>query len=206
MFITFDGGDGGGKSTQLELLRVYLTERFGESQVVTCRDPGSTQLGDEVRKVLLHRAECRIDDVTEMLLFMAARAQLVREVIQPALSENKIVLCDRFVLSTQVYQGCAGGISLAEIDCVARVAVGNTLPDLGFVFHLPFAIGRARIAARAAFDRMEAKGDEYHQRVSDGFITLAKRDSSRYLIIDAARSIAEISAEIRQRVQEKLGS
>ena len=193
MFITLDGGDGCGKSTQIRLLAEKL-----ESQgykVVCCRDPGSTLLGDAVRNILLNRQELHIADMTEVLLFTAARSQLVREVIRPALETGKIVLSDRFLISTFVYQCYAGGVPTEALEAISAEAVGETLPDLGIVLDIPYEIAVQRIGNRAAPDRMERKGEEYHRRVREGFLKYAAK-SERYVVIDATSSIDEVADAI----------
>ncbi|MGL4942953.1 MAG: dTMP kinase [Thermoguttaceae bacterium] len=200
MFITLDGGDGCGKTTQLQRLHERLVADGRE--VVLCRDPGSTQLGMQIREILLHRALCRIDDISEMLLFMAARAQMVCEVIRPALDAGLTVLCDRFLLSTLVYQGCAGGVALDAIERVANVAIGDTLPDVGIVLDVPRTVALERMNRDARTpDRMESKDDAYQQRVRDGFLALAARDPKRYHIVDATPPANEVAKIIWDVIQ-----
>jgi len=182
MFITLDGGDGCGKTTQLCLLAEKLESQGYE--VVCCRDPGSTPLGDAVRNILLNRQELHIADITEVLLFTAARSQLVREVIRPALATGKIVLSDRFLISTFVYQCYAGGVPTTALEAISAEAVGATLPDLGIVLDIPYEVAIQRIGNRAAPDRMESKGEAYHRRVREGFLKYAA-ESERYVVIDA---------------------
>ena len=190
MFITLDGGDGCGKSTQLHLLAEKL-QLLGH-ETVCCRDPGSTSLGDAVRNILLNRQELRIADITEVLLFTAARSQLVREVIRPALKTGKIVLSDRFLISTFVYQCYAGGVSTAALEAISAEAVGETLPDLGIVLDIPYEVAVQRIGGRAAPDRMESKGEEYHRRVREGFLHYAT-ESEQYVVIDATPPPEEVA-------------
>ena len=142
MFLSIDGGDGTGKSTQVELLGAWLREQGHE--VVACRDPGSTPLGEAVRGILLDRHDLHIDRRSEMLLYMAARAQMVEEVIRPALAEGKTVLCDRYLLANVVYQGYGGGLDVATLWEVGRVATGGLMPDLTIV------LGRAGRGGRRA--------------------------------------------------------
>jgi len=197
MFITLDGGDGCGKSTQIRL----LAEKF-QSQghnVVCCRDPGSTPLGDAVRNILLNRQELHIADITEVLLFTAARSQLVREVIRPALEAGHIVLSDRFLISTFVYQCYAGGVPTDVLESISAEAVGNTLPNLGIVLDIPYEVALQRIGNRAAPDRMERKGEEYHRRVREGFLKYAA-ESSRYVVLDATPLPDEVADAVWQTV------
>jgi len=195
MFITLDGGDGCGKSTQIQRLAEKLQSQGHE--VVCCRDPGSTPLGDAVRNILLNRQELHIADMTEVFLFTAARSQLVREVIRPALEVGKIVLSDRFLLSTFVYQCHAGGVPTGVLEMVSAEAVGNTLPDLGIVLDIPYETAVQRIGDRAAPDRMERKGEEYHCRVREGFLKYAA-ESDRYVVLDATPPPDEVADTIWQ--------
>ena len=196
MFITFDGGDGCGKSTQIKLLADWLAERGVET--VLCRDPGSTPLGDAVRQILLERKDLEISATAEMLLFMTARAQLVEEIILPGLKAGKMVLSDRFLLSNCVYQGYGGGVPLESLQAVGQIATGGLLPDLGFVLDLPYEIALERLGNRGTPDRMEGKGEEYHKRVRTGFLELAAADPERYCIIDATESVESVQLEIRK--------
>jgi dTMP kinase len=202
MFITLDGGDGCGKSTQIHRLAERLHSQGYD--VVCCRDPGSTPLGDAVRSLLLNQQKLRIDDMTEAFLFMAARTQLVSEVIRPALEEGKIVLSDRFLISTFVYQCYAGGIPAAALESISAVAVGSTLPDLGIVLDIPYEIAVQRLGHRASPDRMECKGEAYHRRVREGFLQYASLESSRYIVIDAVPSPDEVADAVWAIVARKL--
>ena len=197
MFITFEGGDGCGKSTQQKRLGDWFRSQGRE--VVLCRDPGSTPLGDAVRDILLHGKELHIVDRTEMFLFMAARCQMVEELIRPALESGKVVLSDRFLLSSFVYQGYAGGVSMDELTVTGRIATAGVMPDLSIVLDLPYEIGLERMGRRAAPDRMEEKGEIYHRRVRDGFLKLAENDS-RCVVVDADASIDEVEEEIHKTI------
>ena len=202
MFITFDGGDGCGKSTQIKLLTSWLEGRGVEA--VLCRDPGSTPLGDVVREILLRRKDLAISTAAEMLLFMTARAQLVEEVIRPALEGGKTVLSDRYLLSNFAYQSFGGGVPLDAMQSVGLVATGGLLPDLGFVLDLPYEIALERIGARGTPDRMEGKGAQYHQRVRQGFLDLATLDPERYILLDASESIEAVHQQICRLVLQRL--
>ena len=204
MFITLDGGDGCGKSTQIHRLAEKLQSRG--HKVVCCRDPGSTLLGDAVRNILLNRQELHIADVTEMFLFMAARSQLVREVIRPALETSKIVLSDRFLISTLVYQCYAGDVSEEILKSVSAAAVGTTLPDLGIVLDVPYEVAVQRIGDRSAPDRMERKGEEYHRRVREGFLNYAAAEPDRYTIVDATPSPGEVADTLWTIVNQKIAN
>ena len=203
MFITLDGGDGCGKSTQIRHLAEKLHAQGHE--VVCCRDPGSTPLGDAVRNILLNRQELHIADVTEVFLFMAARSQLVREVIRPALESGKIVISDRFLLSTLVYQCYAGGVPAKTLESISAAAVGTTLPDLGIVLDIPYEVAVQRIGDRAVPDRMERKGEEYHRRVREGFLQYTAAEPHRYVVIDATPTPEEVADTIWKMVADNDG-
>jgi dTMP kinase len=193
MFFSIDGGDGVGKSTQGELFRQWLREQGHE--VVACRDPGSTRLGEAIREILLNRHDLSIHRRSEMLLYMAARAQLVEEVIRPALQAGKTVVADRYLLANVVYQGYGGGLDVETLWEVGRVATDGLLPDLTIVLDMPAAAAAARIAR--SLDRMEQQGAEFHARVREGFLTEAARRPDEIVVVDAAQSIERVQAEIR---------
>jgi dTMP kinase len=199
MFFSIDGGDGTGKSTQLKLFQQWLGER-GHA-VIACRDPGSTPLGEAVRELLLHRHDLAIDRRSEMLLYMAARAQMVEELIRPAIAENKVVVSDRYLLANVVYQGHAGGLDVASLWEVGRVATGGLMPDLSIVLDLPVEAAAARLDR--ALDRMEQQGSAFHARVRQGFLVEAQRQPDRIVVIDASRTIDEVQADIRTAVADR---
>jgi dTMP kinase len=198
MFYSFDGIDGGGKSTQLKLFCDWLAER-GE-QVVTCRDPGSTPLGEAVRELLLNRHDLEIHRRSEMLLYMAARAQLVEQIIRPALDAGKTVVSDRFLLANVVYQGHAGGLDVDELWRIGEVATAGIKPDLTFLLDIDPQAATQRI--RRALDRMETQTVEFRGRLREGFLAEAARRPNQIRRIDASRSIEEVQAEIRRAAEE----
>lgn len=198
-FITLDGVDGGGKSTQVQLLVEWLTAR-GHS-VRTFRDPGSTKLGEALREVLLHRQEIPLCGTSEMLLYMASRAQLVDEVLRPALAECDYVIMDRYLLANVVYQGVAGGLDPHSIWQVGRVATGNLSPDLTIVLDLPIEIATARITRTR--DRLESRGEAYFQKVRQGFLEQHSNAGGKSVVIDATQSIETIHAQVVNAVAEK---
>jgi dTMP kinase len=196
MFISIDGVDGCGKTTQIRLLAEWLGG-LGH-QVVTCRDPGSTPLGEAIRGLLLDRHDLNIHRRSEMLLYMAARAQLVEEVIRPALEQGKIVLSDRYLLANVVYQGHAGGLSVPDLWSVGRLAVAGLMPDLTVVLDLPPASAAARM--QRPLDRMEQQGDSFHLRVRQGFLDEARQNPDKTRVIDANRGIDEVQVDLRAAV------
>lgn len=193
MFVVFEGVDGTGKSTQLKRCQQWL-EEIGR-RVTVCRDPGSTPLGDRLREVLLERSELDIDPVAEMFLFMASRAQLVSEVIRPAIQEGRVVLCDRFLLSTVVYQGRAGIIDPSLIWQMGAVATGGLSPDLTLIFDVPLEIAMSRMGTR--LDRMESRGEEFLSAVRRGFLAESASVAGAR-VIDATGKPDEIHEEVRK--------
>jgi len=199
MFFSFDGLDGAGKTTQMDLFCAWLGERGHD--VVRCHDPGSTLLGEQVREMLLgHRIP--IARTAEMLLFMAARAQLVEEVIRPALAERKTIVSDRYLLANLVYQGHAGGLDVPTIRDVGQTATGGIMPDLVFVLDMPPETAAERIDRRR--DRMESQGAQYDERLRRGFLAEAAKDPRRIVVVDAAREIDPVQADIRAAAEAVL--
>jgi dTMP kinase len=199
MFFSFDGLDGVGKTTQMDLFLAWLRDQGHD--LVSCYDPGSTPLGEAIRDILLgHRVP--ISRPSEMLLFMAARAQLVEEVIRPALAAGKTVVSDRYLLANVVYQGHAGGMDVETIWRIGNVATGGLMPNLVFVLDMPPLAAAGRIDRE--LDRMESQGTEYQSRLRQGFLTEAAKDPKRIVVIDAARDIDAVQADIRAAARRVL--
>jgi dTMP kinase len=200
-FLAIDGPDGSGKSTQAKLLAEALAKQ-GRTVVLT-RDPGGTPLGERVRKLLLEPVGPEISDRTELFLFMAARAQLVEEIINPALEAGRTVVSDRFAMSSTVYQGLAGTVPAGEVEVIGRSATIGTQPDLTVVLDIEpeAALERMRRA-----DRIEQRGRSYQERVRQGFLSLARRDPSRIVVIDGSRPLDQVHVEIMKAVREVLAS
>lgn len=194
MFFSFDGIDGVGKTTQINLFREWLQSR-GQT-VVTCRDPGSTPLSEAVRGILLDRHDLAIDRRAEMFLYMAARAQLVSEVIRPALELGKTVICDRYLLANVVYQGHAGGLDADMIWRIGETAIAGIRPQKTFLLDMDIYDASQRI--QRAPDRMEAQGDEFRRRVREGFLAEAAQRPQEIVVIDADRDVVTIQEEIRR--------
>jgi dTMP kinase len=192
MFFSFDGIDGAGKSTQIDLFCRWLREQGRE--VLQCRDPGSTRLGEVVREVLLAREEIRLDLRAEMLLYMAARAQLVDEVIRPALAAGKIVVSDRFLLANVVYQGHAGGLPVDPIWQIGRIATGGVEPTLTFVLDMAPEAAAARQTGQP--DRLEKRGPEYRQRLRAGYLLEASRQPDTIVVVNADRPVELVSQQV----------
>jgi dTMP kinase len=195
MFFSFDGLDGVGKSTQMRLFCQWLEEQGRE--VIICRDPGSTPLGERVRSLLLDSDDATPIGVrSEMLLYMAARAQLVDEVIRPALAAGKDVASDRFLLANIVYQGYAGGMDVEAIRRVGAVAVDGVLPDCMFVLDMDPVAALARVGRN--LDRMERRGQEYRQRLRAGFLAEARGLGDAVHVVDAGQGVDDVQNEIRR--------
>jgi dTMP kinase len=209
-FITFEGGDGSGKTTQLKALEGYLTER-GKSCIAT-REPGGTSLGNLIRQVLLEVGKQPITSPTELFLYLADRAQHIHEVIIPAIKQGKVILCDRHTDSTLAYQGYGRGIDLGLLRSLNDIASQGIKPDLTFLFDCPVEIGLSRTAQRQSQaitgagreDRFEREKVEFHERVREGFLELARAEPHRFRIIDATRSVEEIAREIENVIDREL--
>jgi len=195
MFVVFEGIDGSGKTTQLERFADWL--RDAGHDVETCIDPGSTLLGHRIRQLVLECHDVSINDLAEMFLFMTAHAQLVSDVIRPALARGQIVLCDRFLISTVVYQGHAGTLDPETIWRIGQVATGGLAPDRTIIFDMPVADAECRMGPRR--DRLESRGSEFMERVRQGFLKEAARDPVRHWIIDSRGTIDEVAARLVER-------
>jgi dTMP kinase len=198
-FIVLEGIDGAGKSSQIAALAGWLGERGRE--VVTCRDPGSTPAGDAIRAILLDRHDLELAPTAEMMLYMAARAQLVSQVVRPALDRGAWVVSDRFVLSNIVYQGHAGGVDPEVIRGVADVATGGLHPDLVIVLDVDLETSARRLDR--PLDKLENRGDGYRRRVHAGYHAEAARSPDRVVLVDATGGIDEVAARIRRVVAER---
>jgi len=204
-FITFEGGEGAGKSTQLKLLRAVL-EATGH-EVVATREPGGSPGAEEIRALLLGGGVGRWDTVTEALLFHAARRDHVERLIRPALDRCQWVLCDRFEDSSLAYQASGGGLARSDLEALGRLARGDLRPDLTLILDLPVALGRARAASRnLGTDRFEARDDAFHERVRNAYLSIAAAESSRCAVVDASRPVDEVALVIREAVAAKLGN
>ncbi len=200
LFFSLDGIDGTGKSTQLALCETWL--RGLGYDVVTCRDPGSTPLGESIRAILLESRDTPISRMAEMLLYMAARAQLVAQVIRPALEAGKMVLSDRYLLANVVYQGHAGGLEVEDLWRIGHTATGGLEPNLTVVLDMPPHAAQQRLAR--PLDRMEREGDAFRQRLRTGFLVEAGRRPEQIMVVDAGRPIEVVQAEIQQAISERL--
>lgn len=200
-FLVFDGPDGSGKSTQIKRFGEFC--RVQQLPLVEVREPGGTNIGEQIRSILLDPKNTDIALKTEMMLYMASRAQLVEERIRPALKDGALVLADRFVSSTLAYQGTAGGLDPDDIRAVARVAIDGCDPDLVVIFDVDEQTAAGRL--NPLLDRMEQKGAEYHRRVRQGYLDQAQRDPAHYLVVDATQEPGRVFDDLLAGLRERLG-
>jgi len=192
LFIVFDGSEGCGKTTQVALLRQKL-ESMGQN-VLLVRDPGTTRIGEQIRAILLNPDHDEMAMRCEMLLYMAARAQMMAESILPALEEGKIVISDRFVSSTLAYQLGGDGLTADDIRTVANIAITSRWPDLTLILDMPVESSMARV--RRAKDRIEQRPMSYHEQVRKNYLSQAAADPKRYKIVNANREINDVQQDI----------
>jgi dTMP kinase len=214
MFITFEGPDGSGKSTQWQRCVEALTQTLGAAKVLPTRNPGGTLWGQEVRRLLLTppaplEAE-PLAPMAELLLYMADRAQHVAHVVAPALAAGQVVVCDRFVDSTVAYQGAARGLSAEVITPLNRMACttpeGQLIwPQLTFLLDAPVAVLAQRVAQRGELDRLEREGLVFKEKVRQGFLAQAQAEPQRFVVLDATLPIATLAAEVARALQQRFG-
>lgn len=202
LFLTFEGGDGSGKSTQAALLESWL---LGQGRtVVRTREPGGSEVGEQIREIVLHHRG-HIAPRAEALLYAADRAHHVATVVRPALARGEIVLQDRYLDSSVAYQGVGRELRASEIRDLSLWAAEGLLPDLTVLLDLDVAIGRTRLdESRTRYDRLEAEASEFHGRVRDAYLALADAEPGRFLVLDAALPVDELAELVRGRVSELL--
>ena len=205
LFITFEGGEGSGKSSALRLLDEKL--RAEGFQTVLTREPGGTPIAEQIRNVILDRANTAMDARTEALLYAASRRQHLVEKVWPAIKEGKIVLCDRYLDSSLAYQGGARGLGIDEILNVNLFATEGTFPDLTLLFDIEPELGLARIAknAQREVNRLDLEKIEFHKGVRATFLSLAKRYPDRFVVIDASQSLDKVVDDAYKAIKERLG-
>lgn len=208
-FVTFEGGEGSGKTTQIKLAADWL-KKHGIFALSTA-EPGGTPLGQKIREILLNRGSCTIGAEAELLLFAAARAQHVRETILPALEEGQWVLCDRFTDATLAYQGSGRGLEAGFIKMLNAFSAFSLTPNMTLLFDLPVAIALARAQKRAAGgpletaeDRFEHENQDFHARIRNGYLTLAAAEPERFRIIDGAADVETVHQEVCHSLTELL--
>ncbi len=207
MFITFEGPEGSGKTTQIELLSEYLEEKG--YPVLATREPGGTSIGDQIRTILLDPQNTAMLPASEALLFSAARAQIVSQVIRPHLARGGIVLCDRYADSTLAYQGYGHGLELETLHAITALATGGLKPDLTIYLDIDVEEGlRRKLAAhkasRAEWNRLDQQEAAFHRRVREGYLQMASQEPTRWLVIDATQPLKAIQSSIRAGVKAKL--
>ena len=203
MFVTFEGPEGSGKSSQIALLASFLQQRG--LTVVTTREPGGTPIGDEIRACVHNVANTAMIPTTEMLLYSASRAQLVGELIRPALAAGKIVLCDRYADSTLAYQGYGRRLNLAHLQQVTQIATGGLVPDLTFFLDIDVERGLARRTdGGLEMNRLDLETVQFHQRVREGYRQLIAENPSRWEIVDADRSITAVQQDLQRALLARL--
>jgi dTMP kinase len=199
-FIVLEGPEGSGKSTQVATLALRLEQ--ASYRVTVVREPGGTVIGEKVREILLDRENGCMTVGTELLLYMACRAQLVHEVIGPALEQGFVVLADRFLTSTIVYQGIAGGMGRESVQRLYHATCGDIEPDLVVVLDVPAEAGLSRV--QRSFDRMESRPVEFHRRVRAGYLDVARSEPARHVVIDASKGREEVAKEVWEEVNRRV--
>ncbi len=204
MFITFEGIDCCGKSTQSRMLAERLQQHGRD--VVQLREPGNTRLSEHVREILLNKEFSEMNERTELLLFAASRAQLVAEVILPELDRDRVVISDRFYDSTVAYQGYGRQLPLEDIDHINRIATQNLVPDMTFFIDISpeLAFNRCRDRMASELDRMEESGVRFYERVINGYMSLAETERGRFYVVDGSHQPDEVHATIWRLVQDRL--
>ena len=197
LFITFEGGDGCGKSTQLELVKKYLEERGFKT--LTTREPGSIGLGQKLREVLLHY-DGDVAPRAEAFLFLADRAQHIAKIVKPAVNDGVIVLCDRHTDSSVAYQGYGRGEDIEQINMLNKLATQGIKPDLTLLFDVSTEVAQTRVGNEK--DRMESAGIEFHKKVRQGYLEIAKKEPQRIKVIDSNVTIEEVFAQVKKVIDE----
>jgi dTMP kinase len=200
LFITLEGGEGAGKSTNLAFIRQWL-QRAGH-EVVATREPGGTELGERVRDILLHSKQLHITPESEMLLMFAARAEHLAKVIRPALAAGKTVLCDRFTDATYAYQGGGRGLPAERIAMMENQVQGDLRPDLTLLLDIPVEAGRARAGQRGEPDRFEREDNDFFARVHATYLARAQADPKRMRVIDASRALPQVEQQLAAVLEE----
>lgn len=203
MFITLEGPEGSGKSTQLRLLTTFLREHG--FNVVATREPGGTPIGDEIRGILHHVDNTAMSPITEVLLYAASRAQLVSEIIRPALVAGKLVICDRYIDSTFAYQGYGRGLDQDMLKALTSIATGDLWPDLTLLLDVEVSTGLARrLSEGEEMNRLDLEESAFHERVRRGYHRLAQSQPDRWEVVDAGREVDAIQADVRRIVSSRL--
>ncbi|MGN0466117.1 MAG: dTMP kinase [Lachnospiraceae bacterium] len=200
IFISIEGADGSGKTTQIQMLKKYFEEKGFD--VIVTREPGGTKISEQIRSIILDKTHTNMSYITEMLLYAAARAQLVEQIIAPAKKEGKIIISDRFIDSSAVYQGIARGLGTKMVYDVNQYAIAACEPDITFLLDIDATEGIGRKKNQKNLDRMEQETIDFHQMVADGYRRLAKEHTERIHMIDASQTIEKIQEEILRKLQQ----
>jgi len=201
IFVALEGGEGAGKSTQIQLLAAWLADR-GHDVVVT-REPGATPAGERIRALLLDPTT-ELDEHAEALLYAADRAEHAARVVRPALARGTVVLSDRYIDSSVAYQGYGRGLDPDVVSRISRWATGELVPDLSVLLDLPVAAARQRLLARGGTDRLESEADAFHERVRSGFRRVAAADPARYAVVDGSAEVEQVAEQVRGAVEQLL--
>ncbi|MEW6442115.1 MAG: dTMP kinase [bacterium] len=207
LFVTFEGIEGAGKTTQLDRVEAFLKEM--RLEVFRTREPGGTSVGESVRSILLSVESGCMDPMTELLLIQACRAELIRRHLRPRLEAGVVVLCDRFTDATLAYQGYGRGIDLGLIDQLNEIATGGIRPDLTILLDCPVEVGFERIRNRRPLrgpDRLEAEGKAFHERVREGYLELTRRSRGRIRVVDSTEDAEKVGAKIIAYLRDALGT
>ncbi len=206
LFLSFEGGEASGKSVQVKRLAAVLEGRG--TRVVVAREPGGTPAGERIREILLHARDADLSAETQALLFSAARAQLVRDVIRPALGRGEVVIADRYFDSTLAYQGSAGGADAEGLREITRFAVGPTIPDRTFLLDVPVDVifGRRARETDRPWDRFETRERDFHERLREGYLRLAAAEPARFVVLRGDRNEDEIARDVLRAVNELLAA
>ena len=206
-FITFEGGEGSGKSTQIHRLADHISQSELSFEPVVSREPGGTVSAEAIRRLLVTGTAERWRAATEAMLMSASRHEHVVHVLRPALADGKLVICDRYNDSTRVYQGIVGGVPRDDIEALNRLACGDLVPDLTILLDMDVEEGLRRASDRAGDEsRFESKGIEFHQKVRSAFLDLAGRYNDRFVVVDATRSVEAVAADIIDIVMPRLAA
>jgi len=203
-FISLEGGEGAGKSTQNKRIVKWLSEQG--HVVIETREPGGTVISEQIRQLLLDTRNAGLDPVAELLLMFAARSQLVQEVIRPALAEGKVIVCDRFTDASYAYQGGGRQLGAETVASLEKLVLGDLRPDLTLLFDLPVETGMQRVAGRGAADRFEAESVRFFERVRNAYLARAAADPNRFQVIDASANEDEVWEQVRKILQTRLGA
>lgn len=198
-FVTVEGGEGVGKSTNVDFVCALIRQRGFE--VIATREPGGTPTAERIRELLLEHGEEPMPDAAELLLFFAARALHVENVIRPALAAGRWVVCDRFTDATRAYQGAGRGLDAERIEQLAKWVHGDLEPDLTLLLDAPAEVGRRRAERRSGADRLEGEQAAFHARVREAYLALAAREPARFAVIDASRRLEDVRAAIEEALQ-----